>query len=113
MKKEINAYMRKGISNWNNVYQNGILVYDWPKVADKFKDFKFDFEMPEDIKIALLSIHPNHFDEILYFKGLTEWIGDSSIYELLSGTSKYDYSIEEGQDLVKWYIMNYWSSQYK
>jgi hypothetical protein len=113
MKKEINTYMRKSISNWDNIYRNGILIYDWPKVADRFKDFKFDFEIPEDIKTALLSIHPNNFEEMLNYKGLTEWLGDSSIYELLTGTSKYDYTLEEGRDLVKWYIISYWSSQYK
>lgn len=113
MKKEINAYMRKSISNWDNVYRNGILVYDWPKVADRFKDFKFDVEIPEDIKTALLALFSDEVGRIIHSKKLINFLGDSSIYELLTGTSKYDYTLEEGRDLVKWYIMNYWSSQYK
>jgi len=105
--------MRGSISKWDNIYQNGILVYDWPKVASQFNNFKLDIEIPEDIKMALFSIHPNHLNEILHYKGLTEWLGDSSIYELLTGTSKYDYTLEEGVDLVKWYIISYWSAKYK
>lgn len=105
--------MRNSISKWNNIYKDGILVYDWPQVADKYKEFEFDFPLPEDLKISLLALFGDSLNETLHTKKLSDFLGNSSIYELLTGTSQYDYTIEEGQDLVKWYMLNYWSFKYR
>ncbi|MCE9539666.1 MAG: hypothetical protein K8R85_10665 [Bacteroidetes bacterium] len=113
MRKEFTKYMINSISNWNNIYQNGILVYDWPIASNKFHDFVFDFEVPEDIRISLLSLFGESINETLHSKKLTDFLGDSSIYELLTGTTKYDYTLEEGRDLVKWYLLSYWSFKYR
>ncbi|MBX9851884.1 MAG: hypothetical protein K2X86_09005 [Cytophagaceae bacterium] len=109
MKKEFTEYMKSSIANWDKVYK-GILQYEWPKMKSSYENFDIKIDsIPEDIRIALLALFGDGINEKLHTKKLDNFLGDSSIYELLTGTSKYDYSLKDGQDLVKWYIMNYWS----
>ena len=109
MKKEFTQYMIDRIARWEDTVYKGIMLYDWPKIKVKHENTDLGINVPEDIRIGLLSIHPNQYKEIITSKELVEWLGDSSIEELLTGTSNYNYTIEEGQNLVRWYIMNYWS----
>ena len=112
MKKEFTEWQKKVVENWEITYQ-GILEYNWNRVKHKYENEDLGVSAPEDIRKAFLALFGEQKEIILHSRKLSEWLGSNTIYELLSGTTKEGYTIEEGRDLIKYYLSSFWGAKYK
>jgi hypothetical protein len=107
MKVQFNDWQKEIISNWYITY-SGILKWKWPELNEELKNTRaLDFIKNEELKRAILSLHPNNFEEILHSTKLFE-NDDLTIYKLLNKNVSTDYSVDEAESLVKLYISSYW-----
>jgi len=107
MKTRLNDWQKEILNDWNITYE-GILKWKWTELNDDLKNTTaLDFIKNEELKRAILSLHPVNFEEIIHSSKLFE-NGDLTIYKLLNKNESTDYSIDEAENLVKLYISSYW-----
>lgn len=110
MKRKLTDWEIEVIDNWNTTY-DGILKWKWSEVQNRFNlKNELDFIDDEEIKISLLSLHPNDYKEIIKSEKLIETIGNTTIYKLLKNPTGEGYAKKAAEDLVKLYISNYWGA---
>lgn len=107
MNIKLNEWQKEVLSNWHITY-NGILKYKWTELSDELKNTTvLDFIKNEELRRAILSLHPDNFEDIIHSTKLFEK-EDLTIYKLLNKSNSVKYSVDEAESLVKLYISSYW-----
>src|SRR5690606_20152873 len=102
-KKVIGLYDKK---EWKKTID--LIQTNFKKKVAESQDLDLGIPVPEDIKITLYVLFDRGVKDRIAVKGPEAFIGNNSIFELLKGSSSEGYTIQEGQELVRYYLYNYW-----
>ena len=102
--RQLNNWELEVTENWAITFK-GIKSYLWPKVKIRFEENNdLIFIKNKELRIAIFSLYPNNYNEIILSTEFKDTLGDYSIIDLLKESVNY----ENGEKLVKYHLSNYY-----
>ena len=113
MKRELNDWEKSVVAAWDKTFAE-IVSDHWKLVESERGNINLGINMPEDIRIAFLTLFGGaNGRKALHEKINPYFLDDNSIYELVTGTSKDGYTIEEGLALIKFFFSSFWGYKHR
>jgi hypothetical protein len=93
-------------ADWKQFYFDKLAFVKWKEINIEYDNLPIadDIDIPHDIELVFIYLYRDRAREYLHIINNTHLAGNTP-YQLLSGRSKDITSITEGQDWVRWYLM--------